>query len=161
MIYLRIGLAILIAAGVAWGVSVVARWRADARALVEVRRDFDEYRRAQAARERIAEGVRNELDNLKKTRANAPARVVRLCAPAARVAGAAGGNPGPGAAAGRVSPSDGPGDRSDAEAPGLEPDDRGPELYGIADDADELAARLRGCQVYASELYRSCTALAR
>ena len=148
--------AIAFAAGgtAAWRIT---SWQAQAREAAAVKLAAKVERAAQqnvitTLREQITAanaaslGYQNELTKLRGARdAAGPVPVVRLCKPAgAAVAGVPAASPAPGG-------SDGP-----APAAGVVPQtpgpDIGPELYSAADDADELAARLRALQDWVKRL---------
>jgi hypothetical protein len=84
-----------------------------------------------AMQKEASNAYQQSLEDLRAARAATPVRAVRLCRPATVVPGAAGGSAAPGKEA--VSPADG----SDLEAG----PDIGPELYGLADEADECAVQ--------------------
>lgn len=142
--YLRLGgYALLAVALIACGLTVRS-WHQKA-----LRVDAAEARIEQIAREAkgamaaLAEAHRKALDasrgyqdELRTLRANrGKSRVVRLCndVPA--------NPPEDGGAGRRDGASPGAGELPQAAGP-----DIGPDLYGLADDADEVAARLRACQ---------------
>jgi hypothetical protein len=130
LLYIKLGIAVLvlgIAAGVVYKVN---SWRQDALELGAVRQEMVELKAAQAASQEASQGLQDELQNLRNTRKPAP--VVRMCKPA---------KPVPEAGAGRDGSTPGAG-----ELPQEAGRDIGGDLYGLADEADELAARLRACQ---------------
>jgi hypothetical protein len=129
-LYIKMGIAVLIlgiAAGLAYKVN---SWRQDALELGAVRQEMVELKAAQEASHKASEGYQNELKDLRAARK--PSRDVRLCKPA---------KPVPEAGAGRDGSTPGAG-----ELPQEAGRDIGGDLYGLADEADELAARLRACQ---------------
>lgn len=146
----------VIAAGLTWAVLTVVGWRDDSAALESTRKDLaDErishQRELALLRESYDTQIRNAhnasrayQDELASLRASRPARPVRLCTDS----GAA-----PSATAGDHSPTTGPDGTS--PAPGMVPAeagrgrDIGPDLFAVADRADELAAQLRGLQAWA------------
>jgi hypothetical protein len=124
----------------AWGHSRYAAGEAAGRAQVQsawdarVRAQEDEAARLKAKADETVKGYEDEIQKLRDR--PVPTRVVRLCRPAnpgnvpdARAARAA---DGAGAGTGVVSESAGP--------------DIGADLYGLAKEADEIAARLRALQ---------------
>jgi hypothetical protein len=130
LLWIKAGLAaaVLVALGfLAW---TVHGWHRDAQQLEAVRRDMAALQAAQAASQKASEGLQNELEELRSSRKPAPP--VRVCKPA---------KPVPQAGAGRDDPATGAGELPKEAGP-----DIGADLYGLADDADELAARLRACQ---------------
>jgi hypothetical protein len=105
-------------------------WHQDALQLAAVRQEMSALKAAQAASQKASEGLQDELQNLRNARKPAPA--VRVCKPAKSVPQAGGGRDGSAPGAGQLPQEAG--------------ENIGPDLYGLADDADELAARLRACQ---------------
>jgi type II secretory pathway pseudopilin PulG len=129
-LYIKMGIAVLvlgIAAGLAYKVN---SWRQDALELGAVRQEMAALKAAQAASQKASQGLQDELQNLRNTRKPAPA--IRLCKPA---------KPVPEAGTGRDDSAPGTGELPQEAGP-----DIGTDLYGLADEADELAARLRACQ---------------
>jgi len=143
---LKLGAGAAILALLIWAGLAVNGWRNDSLALANAEARTAEI--AQQARDAMAtlaeahkdaldasQGLQNELQTLRDNRKPAP--VVRLCreprVPTGPAKGAgAPGRDGSGPAAGELPQTLGP--------------DIGGDLYGLADDADEVAARLRACQ---------------
>lgn len=141
--YWRIGLAALVLLVLGWVGFVVNGWHKDSLALSAAEARTEQIQReaaqtiatlkaAQEAAQKASQGLQDELQKLRHARKPAP--VVRLCKPA----------PVP-------SPGEGRGGRDGAgpgtgELPATPGRDIGGDLYGLADDADEVAARLRACQ---------------
>jgi hypothetical protein len=128
--YLRIAAIVAVVAALSFAAYKVNSWRQDALELGAVRQEMVELKAAQAASQEASQGLQDELQNLRNTRKPAP--VVRMCKPA---------KPVPEAGAGRDGSTPGAG-----ELPQEAGRDIGGDLYGLADEADELAARLRACQ---------------
>jgi hypothetical protein len=124
------GIAVLVLGICAAFAYKVHGWRQDALQLGAVRQEMVALKAAQAASQKASEGLQDELQNLRNTRKPAPA--VRLCKPA---------KPVPPTGAGRDGTAPGAGELPQEAGP-----DIGADLYGLADEADELAARLRACQ---------------
>jgi hypothetical protein len=130
LLYIKLGIAVLVLGICAAFAYKVNSWRQDALELGAVRQEMVELKAAQAASQEASQGLQDELQNLRNTRKPAP--VVRMCKPA---------KPVPEAGAGRDGSTPGAG-----ELPQEAGRDIGGDLYGLADEADELAARLRACQ---------------
>lgn len=104
---------------------------------------IEQERKQREAANAASKGYQDELASLRSVRAAAPARAVRLCTLPARTAAAASGTAEPGPDGGAAAPGLLP--------PGAGPDpepgpDIGPDLYALADRADELSAQARGLQ---------------
>jgi hypothetical protein len=130
LLYIKMGIAVLVLGICAAFAYKVNSWRQDALELGAVRQEMVELKAAQEASHKASEGLQNELQNLRNTRKPSP--VVRMCKPA---------KPVPQARAGRDGSTPGAGELPQEAGP-----DIGTDLYGLADEADELAARLRACQ---------------
>jgi hypothetical protein len=130
LLYIKMGIAVLVLGICAAFAYKVHGWRQDALQLGAVRQEMVALKAAQAASQKASEGLQDELQNLRNTRKPAPA--VRLCKPA---------KPLPPTGAGRDGTAPGAGELPQEAGP-----DIGADLYGLADEADELAARLRACQ---------------
>jgi hypothetical protein len=128
--YLRIAAIVAVVSALSFAAYKVNSWRQDALQLGAVRQEMVELKAAQEASQAASQGLQDELQNLRNTRKPAP--VVRMCKPA---------KPVPEAGAGRDGSTPGAG-----ELPQEAGRDIGGDLYGLADEADELAARLRACQ---------------
>ena len=141
---IKIGAVIVAVLAIMYVGWLVNGWRQDShdKAAAEAARDAAVREAAQIAEslteqirasQEASEGYQNELATL---RANRVPRVVRLCSDPAAGVPAPGSTPG-----GSDGPAPGPG--SVPPSPGR---DIGSGLYGVADTADELAARLRALQ---------------
>jgi hypothetical protein len=128
--WLKCGAILAVFAVLSFAAYKVNSWRQDALQLGAVRQEMVELKAAQAASQKASQGLQDELQNLRNTRKPAPP--VRLCKPA---------KPVPEAGTGRDGSAPGAG-----ELPQEAGRDIGGDLYGLADEADELAARLRACQ---------------
>jgi hypothetical protein len=124
-----IAAALVTAALIACGV-IVHGWHRDAQALEGVRTELAAVKAQQEASQKASEGYQRELQDLRTARKPSP--VVRVCREPVPAAGSGGGRDGATPGSGELPQTAGP--------------DIGPDLYGLADEADELAARLRACQ---------------
>ena len=157
----------LVALCFAWIFFAVKGWHDDSEALPGVKRELadaqaetEQVRRdwsVESARlAKVTEGLANENETLRQQRAAVPVRAVRLC----RAAGEG--------TAGKANPAGtGRGDEAAAGSGALSPEtgqglaagpDIGPQLYAIADEADDLLRRYRGAQAYIAGLPDSCLA---
>jgi hypothetical protein len=130
LLYLKLGIAVLVLGICAALAYKVHGWHRDALQLGAVRAEMADLKAAQEASHKASEGLQNELETLRTARKPSP--VVRMCKPA---------KPVPQAGTGRDGSTPGAGELPQEVGP-----DIGPDLYGLADEADELAARLRACQ---------------
>jgi hypothetical protein len=130
LLYIRIGIFAVVLCLIVYLGLVVRGWRQDSLALDGVRQEMAALIASQAASQAASKGLQDEIQNLRAARKPAPS--VRLCRTA---------KPVPKAGAGRDGAATGAG-----ELPQEAGSDIGPDLYGLADEADELAARLRACQ---------------
>jgi hypothetical protein len=130
LFWLKVGAVVAVFAVLSFAAYKVNSWRQDALELGAVRQEMVELKASQEASHKASEGLQNELETLRATRKPSP--VVRMCKPA---------KPVPEAGAGHNDSTPGAG-----ELPQEAGRDIGGDLYGLADEADELAARLRACQ---------------
>jgi len=130
LLYIKLGIAVLVLGICAVFAYKVHSWHADALQLESVRQDMAALVASQKASQAASQGLQNELQTLRNARKPAPS--VRVCRNP---------NPVPQSGSGRDGPTPGAGSVPQEAGP-----DIGSDLYGLADDADELAARLRACQ---------------
>jgi hypothetical protein len=128
--YLRLGAYAAIAIVIGLCLWRVHAWREGYLEVGQVRQEMEALKASQAASQAASKGLQDELQTLRDTRKSAPS--VRVCKPA---------KPVPEAGAGRDGAAPGAGELPQTPGP-----DIGSDLYGLADEADELAARLRACQ---------------
>jgi hypothetical protein len=129
LITVRLIIAAIVTALLIAGGLVVHGWRSDSLKLGAVRQELADVKAAQEASHKASEGLQDELTKLRSARKPSP--TLRLCRSA---------KPVPQAGTGRNDPATGAG-----ELPAETRFDTQP-LYDLADEADELAARLRACQ---------------
>ncbi len=122
------GIAALVAVLAFAGIRITG-WHRDSLALGAVRQEMAQLKAAQEASHKASEGLQHELQELRSARKPAPS--VRLCKQPQSV---------PEGGTGRD------GSTLDGDLPPEVGENIGPDLYGLADEADELAARLRACQ---------------
>ena len=129
MAVLKIAAVVLIVAVLALVAYKVNGWRQDALELGVVRQELADTIAAQERSHKASEGLQDELQTLRAARK--PAGSIRVCKPANGLpkggSGRDGGTPGAG------------------ELPTETRLDTQP-IYDLADEADELSARLRACQ---------------
>ena len=130
LVYIRLAVFAILAGFLAFFAYKVHSWRSDALQLGAVRQEMESLKAAQEASHKASMELQDELQDLRTSRKPAP--VVRMCKPAKQV---------PSAGAGRDGSTPGAGELPQEAGP-----DIGTDLYALADDADELAARLRACQ---------------
>jgi hypothetical protein len=128
--YIKLGISALAVLLLVWGGLIVRGWHQDSLRVKAVETELQSLKSAQEASQKASQGLQDELTKLRNSRKPAPA--VRLCRGTQQV---------PQAGAGRDGATPGAG-----ELPQAAGRDIGPDLYGLADEADELAARLRACQ---------------
>ena len=129
LLWIKVGIAAVVALLVVWGGLTVRGWHRDSLALEGVRQEMADLRASQEASQAASKGLQDELQTLRAARKPSP--VIRVCRDPDNLPKAGTGRDGPAAGAGELP----------AET-GL---DTGP-IYDLADEADELAARLRACQ---------------
>lgn len=131
LFWLKVGGIAVVAIIIGWVGLTVNGWRQDSTKLVAVRQELSDVKAAQAASHKASEDLQGELQTLRDA-ARKPSPVVRMCKPA---------KPVPEAGTERDGAAPGTGELPQEAGP-----DIGKDLYDLADDADELAARLRACQ---------------
>jgi hypothetical protein len=129
IVYIRLAVFAVLLGFLAFFAYKVHSWRSDALQLGAVRQEMESLKASQEASHAASRNLQDELTKLRTARKPAP--VIRVCKPAKQV---------PGAGAGRNGATTGAGELP--QEAGL---DTGP-IYQLADEADELAARLRACQ---------------
>lgn len=127
--YIRLAAFALLAGFLAFFAYKVHSWRQDSLALSGVRQEMSDLIAAQEASHKASQDLSDELQKLRTARKPAP--VIRMCKPAKQV---------PNSGAGSDGPPPGAGELPQASGFDTQP------LYDLADEADELAARLRACQ---------------
>ena len=127
--YIRLGIAAFVILLLVSGGLVVRGWHQDSLALDGARQELQSLKASQEASHAASKGLQDEIEKLRTARKPAP--VIRLHRCPDKV---------PGAGAGRDGSTTGAGELP--QEAGL---DTGP-IYDLADEADELAARLRACQ---------------
>lgn len=149
-----------------WMFLVVKSWHDDSKALPGVKQELTDSRAetkrvrsdltAEAGRiAKVNEGLSRENESLRQQRADIPVRPVRLCVASAKAAPIAGD---PSATGRGDAATAGAGVLSQEARPDLTAGpDIGPQLYSIADEADEVLRRYRGAQAYIAGLPESCT----
>jgi hypothetical protein len=127
--YIKLGIAAAVLIALGWFAVIVHGWRSDSQALGSVRQEMADLRAAQEASQAASKGLQDELQTLRAARKPAP--VIRVCRDPDKLPQAGTGRDDPAPGAGELPPETGL--------------DTGP-IYDLADEADELAARLRACQ---------------
>ena len=128
--YIKSGIAAVVLVLIGYIGVIVHKWHQDSLRVKAVETELQSLKAAQEASQKASQGLQDELTKLRAARKPSP--VVRMCKPADKL---------PKAGAGRDGATPGAG-----EFPQAAGRDIGPDLYGLADEADELAARLRACQ---------------
>jgi hypothetical protein len=128
--YIKLGLAAVVLIALGWIAFIVNGWRLDSRRVEQVETELSDLKAAQESSQKASQGLQDELTKLRNSRKPSP--VVRVCRDADKL---------PKAGAGRDGSTPGAGELPQAAGP-----DIGTDLYALADEADELAARLRACQ---------------
>ena len=129
LVYIRLAVFAILAAFLAFFAYKVNSWRSDALQLGVVRQEMESLKASQEASHAASKGLQDEITKLRAARKPAP--TLRVCRDP---------KPVPKAGAGRDDSPTGAG-----ELPAETGLDTGP-IYDLADEADELAARLRACQ---------------
>lgn len=127
--YVRLGIALVVLIALGWLAFIVNDWRLDSRRVEAVETELADLKAAQEASHKASQGLQDELTKLRAARKPAP--VLRVCRDPKKL---------PEAGAGRDDSTPGAGDVPQASGFDTQP------LYDLADEADELAARLRACQ---------------
>ncbi len=127
--YIKLGLAAVVLIALGWVAFIVNGWRLDSRRVEQVETELSSLKAAQEASQKASEGLQDELTKLRNSRKPAP--VLRLCRDPNKL---------PKAQPGHNDSTPGTGELPKEDGFNSQP------LYDLADEADELAARLRACQ---------------
>ncbi len=127
--YIKLGIAAAVLIAIGWLALIVNGWRQDSLRVEEVETELSTLKAAQEASQKASQGLQDELTKLRSARKPAP--VIRLCRNPDKL---------PQAQPGRNDSTPGAGELPKEDGFDTQP------LYDLADEADELAARLRACQ---------------